>query len=586
MLGKYERLDVLGHGASGIVYLARDTLLNKQIALKEVDVHAGDVGRFLEEARVMDRLRHPNIVRVNGVDRIDGKIVIDMEYVRGRNLQEILRSDGKQPVDKAVDIAIEVLDALDYAHTMQTVHRDIKPANILIDRDGSVKLVDFGLAEILATNAYAGGAGTYAYMAPEDFAEDDRSDSRSDIWAVGVTLFEMLTGQRPYVATNPKDPFSWKRAIDSNPPALITDYTPDAPDGIQQVLDRALARAKRDRYESAGEFRDDLKRFRAGLGITTETIRVAEKTQWLRSNPTERISASPVQPQRRVAGADVVVAEVSDAGDKTIAAHELRTAKRSRLALGSRDVQPAILVEPAEIDLGTVRYGETASAKVQVKTRGVNGDIQGAVTSQGGWLATTPSEFARGRQTVSVTAHSDRVADVGLWQDTVRIETAAGTAEIPVRLQVLEPRPRFMEVALWYVPLFIAAMFPALAVVAAEGRAPDFRMHADAPAATVASGALYLMLLLISAAAELGSGEMLACGLMMAVMCFVLGAAVARPGGVEGSVVHNIVKSGGLFGLLLILQLLTLPRWRIWAAITLLTGIASGFVFLRVLIAG
>src|SRR5262245_3556145 len=94
MLGKYERLDVLGHGVSGIVYLAKDTLLNKQVALKEVDVQAGDLRRFLEEARVMDRLRHPNIVRVNGVDRIDGKIVIDMEYVRGQNLQELLRAEG------------------------------------------------------------------------------------------------------------------------------------------------------------------------------------------------------------------------------------------------------------------------------------------------------------------------------------------------------------------------------------------------------------------------------------------------------------------------------------------------------------
>src|SRR5580698_9095578 len=188
-LGKYERIAVLGRGVSGMVYLAKDTLLNRQVALKEVDVQAGDLKRFLEEARVMDRLRHPNIVRVNGIDRIEDKVVIDMEYVRGRNLQETLRAEGPLSISRSINIGIQVLDALEYAHSMQTVHRDIKPANILLTKDGVVKLADFGLAEILATNAYACGAGTYAYMAPEDFEEENHSDSQSDIWAVSVTLF-------------------------------------------------------------------------------------------------------------------------------------------------------------------------------------------------------------------------------------------------------------------------------------------------------------------------------------------------------------------------------------------------------------
>ena len=118
-LGKYERVDVLGHGASGIVYLAWDTMLKKQVALKEIDLQAGDVDRFLEEARVMDRLSHPNIVRVNGVDRFDGHIVIDMEYVKGRNLQQVLRQEGRLSTDRALHIAIQTLDALDYAHRMR-----------------------------------------------------------------------------------------------------------------------------------------------------------------------------------------------------------------------------------------------------------------------------------------------------------------------------------------------------------------------------------------------------------------------------------------------------------------------------------
>ena len=217
MLGKYERLDVLGHGASGIVYLAKDTLLGRQVALKEIAAQGEERERVLEEARVLDRLRHPNIVEVYGVDEIGGKVVLAMEYVRGQNLQEVLRRTPQLPVAEAVGIAAQVCDGLAFAHRHRIVHRDIKPANILIAQDGTVKLVDFGLAQVLGTNSFAGGAGTYAYMAPEDFHEEQQSDHQADIWAVGVLLYEMLTGRRPFQAVKVKDPFSWKRAVEESP---------------------------------------------------------------------------------------------------------------------------------------------------------------------------------------------------------------------------------------------------------------------------------------------------------------------------------------------------------------------------------
>src|ERR1051325_2660907 len=238
-LGKYERAAVLGHGVSGIVYLAWDTLMKKQIALKEIDLQAADVSRFLEEARVMDRLSHPNIVRVNGVDLIDGRVIIDMEYVKGQNLQELLRREHTLPLDRALSIAVQTLDALDFAHRMRTVHRDIKPANILISREDQVKLVDFGLAEILATNSYAGGAGTYAYMAPEDFLEEHHSDHQSDIWAVGVTLYEMLTAARPFNVARAKDPFAWRKTLLNDDPIPLSEYMPDVPKELQAIMDRA-----------------------------------------------------------------------------------------------------------------------------------------------------------------------------------------------------------------------------------------------------------------------------------------------------------------------------------------------------------
>ncbi len=259
MLGKYERLDVLGHGATGIVYLAKDTLLGKQVALKEISAQGDEKHRFLEEARVLDRLRHPNIVRVNSVDEIGGKVVIDMEYVRGRTLQDILRETPTLPLAEAVDIAAQVCDGLAYAHSQRTVHRDIKPANILVTREGAVKLVDFGLAEVLGTHSFAGGAGTYAYMAPEDFHPEEQSDRQSDIWAVGVILYEMLAGRRPFLAPKSKDPFAWKQAVENDPIPPVTSARPDAPPALDAILARALSRDKAQRYRDAGSLARDLR---------------------------------------------------------------------------------------------------------------------------------------------------------------------------------------------------------------------------------------------------------------------------------------------------------------------------------------
>jgi len=262
-LGKYERLDVLGHGASGIVYLAKDTLLGKQVALKEISAQGDEKERFLEEARVLDRLRHPNIVQVNSVDEIGGRVVIDMEYVRGRNLQEVLRETPTLPIPEAVSIAAQICDGLAYAHSQRTVHRDIKPANILLTTGGAVKLVDFGLAEVLGTHSFAGGAGTYAYMAPEDFHPEEQSDRQSDIWAVGAILYEMLTGRRPFQVAKAKDPFAWKTAIESDPLPPVSALRPGVSPTLEAIVSHALARDKAGRYRNAGDMAADLR----ALGI-------------------------------------------------------------------------------------------------------------------------------------------------------------------------------------------------------------------------------------------------------------------------------------------------------------------------------
>ncbi len=265
MLGKYERLDVLGHGTSGIVYLAKDTLLGRMVALKEVAAQGDDKERVLGEARVLDRLRHPNIVQVAGVDEIGGKVVIAMEYVRGQSLLEVLRHHAPLPVADAVDILAQVCEGLAFAHAHRTIHRDVKPANILVGQDGIVKLVDFGLAEVLGTHSLAGGAGTYAYMAPEDFHEEEQSGRQSDIWAAGVVLYEALAGRRPFAVAKAKDPFAWKRAIETDPLPPISALRPDVPPALQTIIARALARDQAVRYADASAMARDLHALAAHL---------------------------------------------------------------------------------------------------------------------------------------------------------------------------------------------------------------------------------------------------------------------------------------------------------------------------------
>ncbi len=265
MLGKYERLDVLGHGTSGIVYLAKDTLLGRMVALKEIAAQGDDKERVLGEARVLDRLRHPNIVQVAGVDEIHGKVVIAMEYVQGQSLLEVLRHHSPLPLADAVDIVAQVCEGLAFAHVHRTIHRDVKPANILVGRDGIVKLVDFGLAEVLGTHSLAGGAGTYAYMAPEDFHEDEQSGRQSDIWAVGVVLYEVLAGRRPFAVAKAKDPFAWKRAIETDPLPALSAVRSDVPPALEAIVARALARDRSVRYADADTLARDLRALALGL---------------------------------------------------------------------------------------------------------------------------------------------------------------------------------------------------------------------------------------------------------------------------------------------------------------------------------
>lgn len=628
-LGKYERVDVLGHGVSGIVYLAWDTLLRKQVALKVIDVQAADVNRFLEEARLMNRLNHPHIVRVNGVEMIDGRVVIDMEYVKGQNLQELLRAEGRLPVDRALDIAIQTLDALDYAHRMRIVHRDIKPANILISCTGEVKLVDFGLAEILATNAYAGGAGTYAYMAPEDFAEEHHTDHQSDIWAVGVTLYEMLTGRRPFEVAKSKDPFAWRRVLLTERPAPLPSFLPPLtkgegeeskptqqeqqpviwPPGLQAVLDRALARDKQARYDSAAVFRDDLIAVREGRQLSHTQAGHAEGA-WVASMP---LFGDPAQAVVNVAtlfvpagasgsGSALAVAtesipapvpRTSPAHSKTQPAEQAAPKPRPKIPalLRRKEALPArVHVEPETLHFGEVRKGDESTLRFVVRVVGGDGKVSGRVVDAPTWATVTPPAFNRRKQTFTITAHSERVWQTGDFEDRIRVETTAGSIQVPVGIRVLKPRRRFAEVAHWYLPLVMAALLPVATLACIQwadlGGMRIGLVQNLVPSAALGCTLLAAMLLLVTSEADLGPAEKLVCGVMIAMMSMLLGVTVemsVRTKNLEA--LRALLATGVPIGATLMAQVLNRKYWKLWAGAMVLLSVLAAMSFLSALTA-
>ncbi len=193
----FEILECLGRGGMGVVYKARQKTLERLVAIKvlagEWEGRTDFAGRFAREAKTLAQLSHPNIVTIHDFGETDGLFYLVMEYVDGVNLRELL-GDGRMEPEQALAIVPPVCDALEYAHAKGIVHRDIKPENLLLDRDGRVKIADFGIASLVG--AVGERSGTPPYMAPEQ-QQQGRVDRRADIYALGVVLYEMLTGEQP-----------------------------------------------------------------------------------------------------------------------------------------------------------------------------------------------------------------------------------------------------------------------------------------------------------------------------------------------------------------------------------------------------
>lgn len=258
---KYEKLEQIGHGSSATVWLAQDTVLHRQVALKVIEAEVAEPDKLFEARIVINLGVHPHIAGVFDANMMNGVPVVMMEYVKGTTLEKRLNAEGKFAIDESLRILAQILLALETAHNNRVLHGDIKPANILLDQNGQVKVTDFGLSRTLATHGNMQGAGTYAYMAPEDFSEKPATDIRKDIWSVGVILYRMLTGTRPFAAPIPNNPFSWQKALETQTPRPLADFLPNlsVPASLQNVINLALHKDKHKRFQSATRFLDDLK---------------------------------------------------------------------------------------------------------------------------------------------------------------------------------------------------------------------------------------------------------------------------------------------------------------------------------------
>jgi len=263
-VGNYQIVSLAGAGGMGVVYKALDTKLERTVALKflprEVAVSEKDKERFMKEARTASALDHPNIGVIHSVEETpDGHIFIVMAFYEGESLwQKIHR--GPIPEREAVDLAIQIAKGLEAAHTRHIVHRDVKPSNILITNEGLAKIVDFGLARVVTSPTMtqtADAAGTVGYMSPEQTLSKP-VDHRTDIWALGVVMGEMLVGQNPFRRDSVP---SIIVAILGEPPRSLEGVAPP----LQQIIYRALSKEPAHRYQSCSDLRADLERYRGGL---------------------------------------------------------------------------------------------------------------------------------------------------------------------------------------------------------------------------------------------------------------------------------------------------------------------------------
>ena len=266
-IGRYEIISEIGQGAMGVVYRALDPLLERTVAIKTISLDLSKdefeefEQRFYREARSAGRLNHPNIVTIHDVGNTENVAYMAMEFLEGVELRDIMDAGTLLDLDRIVEIVSQVADGLAFAHEHGVVHRDIKPSNIMILKNGVAKITDFGIALIPSSSRTMAGMvlGSPKYMSPEQVVGQD-VDRRSDIFSLGVLLYEMLTSKPPFRGENISA--IMYRILNEMPMAPAT-LKPELPEAFDYIVAKALAKHPDDRYQSADEMAEDLRNYRA-----------------------------------------------------------------------------------------------------------------------------------------------------------------------------------------------------------------------------------------------------------------------------------------------------------------------------------
>jgi serine/threonine protein kinase len=253
-IGKYKIISSLGSGGFGAVYLAEDTWIDKKVAIKVPHRQNLDFGELLREPRLLASLNHPNIVSILTAEKQDGVFFIVMEYVAGETLETVIAREGALELARALDFTCQICNAVDHAHSQNVIHRDLRPANVLVSPSGLVKVADFGTSRFLELAAHGTTViGSPPYMAPEQF--QGKAVFASDIYSLGVSMYQMLTGALPYHTPSPADLEKLMRGELVSPPRAKNARIPRE---LDDIIMRAMAPDMTARYQRARDLLEDV----------------------------------------------------------------------------------------------------------------------------------------------------------------------------------------------------------------------------------------------------------------------------------------------------------------------------------------
>lgn len=292
--GRYEITELIGIGGMADVYKATDILEDRVVAVKILKNEFADnedfVRRFRNESKAIAVLSHPNIVKIFDVGFTDKIQFIVMEYIDGITLKEFMEQQGMLKWKDSIHFIIQILRALQHAHDRGIVHRDIKPQNIMLFPDGTIKVMDFGIARFAREEGKTisdKAIGSVHYISPEQ-ASGDITDEKSDIYSVGVMMYEMLTGVKPFDGDNPVSVALMHMQNDAKPLREVNDSVPE---GLEEIVMRAMQKEPSKRYQSASEMIKDIEEFKKNPSIVFEYKYLSEKTQYFNAGAVSRAAA-------------------------------------------------------------------------------------------------------------------------------------------------------------------------------------------------------------------------------------------------------------------------------------------------------